>query len=85
VSDTVLLDHVKALSTSWKMLGRRLGISEGGIKNIDEENRYVVDKGMAMFAEWKGQKGEGATVGVLTEALEKIERFDLAEKIVKGT
>ena len=84
VSDTLLHDLVEDLSTSWKMLGRRLGIPEGAITNIDMEHRRVVEKGMAMFAEWKRRKGEGATVGVLREALDKTGRRDLSER-VRGT
>ena len=84
VSDTLLHDLVEDLSTSWKMLGRRLGIPEGAITNIDMERRRVVEKGMAMFAEWKRRKGEGATVGVLREALDKTGRRDLSER-VRGT
>ena len=84
VSDTLLHDLVEDLSTSWKMLGRRLGIPEGAITNIDMEHRRVVEKGMAMFAEWKRRRGEGATVGVLREALDKTGRRDLSER-VRGT
>ena len=63
------------------MLGRHLGIPEWGIKNIDEENSSVEEKGMAMFTKWKGQKGKGATVGVLIEALDRTERCDLSERV----
>ncbi|XP_073230003.1 uncharacterized protein [Porites lutea] len=81
VSETLLHDLVEDLSTSWKMLGRRLGIPEGAITNIDMEHRRVVEKGMAMFAEWKRRRGEGATVGVLREALDKTGRRDLSERV----
>ena len=84
VSDTLLHDLVEELSTSWKMLGRRLGIPEGAITNIDMEHRRVVEKGMGMFAEWKRRKGNDATVRILREALEKTGRRDLSEK-VRGT
>lgn len=84
VSDMLLHDLVEDLSTSWKMLGRRLGIPEGAITNIDIEHRRVVEKGMAMFAEWKRRKGEGATVRALREALDKTGRRDLSER-VRGT
>ena len=81
VSDTLLHDLVEDLSTSWKMLGRRLGIPEGAITNIDMEHRRVVEKGMAMFAEWKRRRGAGATMGVLREALDKTGRRDLSERV----
>ena len=81
VSDTLLHDLVEELSTSWKMLGRRLGVPEGALTNIDAEHRRVVEKGMAMFGEWKQRKVNGATVKALREALEKLGRRDLSEKV----
>lgn len=81
VSDTLLHDLVRDLCINWKMLGQCLGILEGAIKNIDMEHHHVVEKGMAMFAEWKRCKGEGATVRVLREALEKTGRRDLSERV----
>ena len=53
VSDTLLHNLVEDLSTSRKMLGRRLGIPEEAITNIDMERHRGVEKGMAMFAEWE--------------------------------
>ena len=84
VSDSLLLELVENLSTSWKMLGRHLDISNVALVNIDMEHDRVVEKAMAMFAEWKRRKGEGATVGVLRDALERIGRRDLSER-VRGT
>jgi len=81
VSDTLLHDLVKDLSITWKMLGQCLSIPEGAITNINMEHHRVVEKGMAMFAEWKRCKGEGATVSVLREALEKTGRRDLSERV----
>ena len=66
------------------MLGRRLSIPEAVLTNIDIENRRVVEKGMAMFNEWKQRCHNGTDVRVLRNALEKIGRTDLSEK-VRGT
>ncbi|XP_015753640.1 PREDICTED: serine/threonine-protein kinase PAK 6-like isoform X3 [Acropora digitifera] len=74
-------DLAEDVSTSWKMLSRRLFIPEGVIKSIDNENHRVVEKCIAMFNEWKSRCGNKATVGVLREALEKIGRRDLSEKV----
>lgn len=81
VSDTLLHEIVEELSTSWKMLGRWLGVPEAALTNIDIEQRRVIDKGMAMFVEWKRRKGDAATVRVLRDALVKIGRRDLSEKV----
>lgn len=77
-------DLAEDVSTSWKMLSRRLVIPEAVIKNIDFENHRVVEKCITMFDEWKSRHGDNATVRVLREALEKIGRRDLSEK-VRGT
>ena len=81
VSDALLHDLVEDLSTSWKMLGRRLGVPESALTNIDIEHRRVVEKGMAMFGEWKQRRVNSTTVKVLRDALEKIGRRDLSEKV----
>ena len=84
VPDTLLHDLVEDLSTSWRMLGRRLGLPEGVLKNTDSEHRRVIEKGVAMFDEWKNRKTTGATMQALRDGLEKIGRRDLSEK-VRGT
>lgn len=63
------------------MLGRRLGLVESVLKNIDSEHRRVIEKGVAMFDEWKNRKTTDATVQALMESLEKIGRRDLSEKV----
>ena len=84
VPDILLHDLVEDLSTSWRMLGRRLGLAEGVLKNIDSEHRRVIEKGVAMFDEWKNRKTTDATMLALRDGLEKIGRRDLSEK-VRGT
>lgn len=81
VPDNLVHDLVEDLSISWRMLGRRLGLSEGVLKNIDSEHRRVIEKGVAMFDEWKNRKTNDATMGALREGLEKIGRRDLSEKV----
>ncbi|KAL9959172.1 hypothetical protein ACROYT_G036266 [Oculina patagonica] len=81
VPDSLVHDLVEDLSTSWRMLGRRLGLSEGVIKNIDSEHRRVIEKGVAMFDEWKNRRTNDATMHALREGLEKIGRRDLSEKV----
>ena len=81
VPDNLVHDLVEDLSTSWRMLGRRLGLAEGVLKNIDSEHRRVIEKGEAMFDEWKNRKTTDATMQALRECLEKIGRRDLSEKV----
>lgn len=84
VPDPLLHDLVEDLSTSWRMLGRRLGLAEGVLKNVDSEHRRVIEKGVAMFDEWKNRKTTDATMQALRDGLERIGRRDLSEK-VRGT
>lgn len=81
VPDALVHDLVEDLSTSWRMLGRRLGLTEGVIKNIDSEHRRVIEKGVAMFDEWKQRKTTDATMEALRDGLEKIGRRDMSEKV----
>ena len=84
VPDKLVHDLVEDLSTSWRMLGRRLGLAENVLKNIDAEHHRVIEKGVAMFDEWKNRKTTDATAQALIEGLEKIGRRDLSEKVQKG-
>ncbi len=83
VPDTLVHNLVEDLSTDWLMLGRRLGLPEGVIKNIDSEHPRVIEKGVAMFNEWKQRKPTDATIDALSQGLEHIGRCDLSER-VKG-
>lgn len=74
-------DLVEEVSTRWKMLGRHLEIPERIIGIIDVDNQFVVDKCFAMFNDWKHRHRNNSTVRVLREALEKIGRTDLSEKV----
>lgn len=69
------------IGTYWKRLGRKFDISEAHLQNIDDENRSVYERTMAVFNRWTGKAGEKATVGVLRRALEKIEKRDLSDKV----
>ena len=81
VPGDLVYNLVEDLSTSWKMLGRRLGLTEGVLSNIDSEHRKVVEKGVGMFEEWKKRKTVDATIKALRKALELIGRRDLSERV----
>lgn len=81
VPGDLVYNLVEDLSTSWKMLGRRLGLTEGVLSNIDSEHRKVVEKGVGMFEEWKKRKTGNASMKALRKALELIGRRDLSERV----
>lgn len=81
IPEELVYDLVEDLSVSWKMLGRRLGLAEGVISNIDSEHQKVVEKGVAMFEVWKSRKTGDATMKALRKGLELIGRRDLSERV----
>ena len=81
VSDEICQDLADYISTDWKKLSRRLGISRAHLKNIAHENHDVCEQSIAMINKWRERAGEEATVGVLREALKEIERKDLSDKV----
>ena len=62
----------------WKKLGRRLGVIDPNIEEIDQAHS---EKGYHMLKHWKQDKGSAATYQALREALqhELVQRKDLAE------
>ncbi|XP_015775830.1 PREDICTED: uncharacterized protein LOC107353953 isoform X3 [Acropora digitifera] len=81
VPDEICQDLADEISKDWKKLGRRLSISAAALDNIDHENPSVWEKSIAMLNKWRENCGEEAIMKVLTEALKKIRRKDLSEKV----
>lgn len=81
LKDTCLNDISEDLGRDWKHLGRKLGISNGIINNIDEENRRVKEKSIELLLKWKRQSGNDATGEALANALIAIGRRDVAETL----
>ena len=81
LKDTRLNDLSEDLGRDWKQLGRKLGMSNNIIDNIDDENRRVKDKPIQLLLRWKRQSGNDATGEVLANALIAIGRRDVAETL----
>ena len=81
LKDARLNDISEDLGRDWKQLGRKLGISNTIIDNIDDENRRVKDKSIQLLLRWKRQSGNDATGEVLANALIAIGRRDVAETL----
>ena len=67
--------------TDWRDLGIVLGIASVFMDIIEADYSASREKASQMLLKWK-QKGNGATVGILINALAKIERKDVAEKLL---
>ena len=51
------------------------------MSNIDADLSAYREKARKVLLKWKQKKGKGATVGILINALEKIEREDVIGKL----
>lgn len=67
------------IAGKWRKLGRRLGITDESLDQIDQKQR---DKGYRMLKQWKEEKGCEATYKVLSKALKHdfVKRRDLEAK-----
>ena len=80
LKDTCLNDISEDLGRDWKQLGRKLGISNNIIDNIDDENHRVKDKSKQLLW-WARQSENDAAVEVLVNAVRAIGRRDVAETL----
>ena len=70
------------IGKKWKKLGRRLGVSDANLEEIDELHDQMSEKGYHMFKLWSEKNGSDATYQVLCDGFlnELVQRRDLAEK-----
>ena len=74
----------KSIAKDWLNLGRRLGVSDAELDEIDERWRgYLSEMAYRMLRLWKQKNASNATYRILYQALcdETVQRRDLAEKI----
>ncbi|XP_022808327.1 uncharacterized protein LOC111345311 isoform X2 [Stylophora pistillata] len=67
----------------WIKLGRRLGVKEPKLQDINQRNEQLCERGYYMLMAWKQENGSVATYQILNAALqhELVQRKDLAEQI----
>jgi len=70
------------IAEKWKKLGRRLGIIDAKLQEINRAHDQLSEKGYHMLKHWKQEKGSFATYEVLCDALEHelVQHRDLAEQ-----
>ena len=73
------------IGDKWKILGRRLKVSEE-LEIIDAQYNILSEKAFQMLKHWTQKRGSSATYRVLSGALkvELLERKDLSEKYCYG-
>ena len=66
---------------NWRDLGAVLGLTSTCMDNIDVDNSKCHEKAREVLLKWKKKEGNGAKVGILINALKKMERKDAIEKL----
>ena len=69
------------VGAEWRHLGTILGLQSSLLDFIEIDNSTYREKTWEMLHGWKRENIKGATVGILINALEKIEKRDVAEKL----
>ncbi|CAH3147686.1 unnamed protein product [Pocillopora meandrina] len=70
-----------AVGAEWRHLGAVLGLESALMDNIDADHSAYREKAWKVLQKWKQKEGNGATVGILINALEEIGRRDVIEKL----
>ncbi|PFX17719.1 putative ATP-dependent RNA helicase DDX60 [Stylophora pistillata] len=71
------------IAEKWMKLGRRLGVKDPKLQDIEQRYEQLCEKGYQMLIHWKQGYGSAATYQTLNAALQhkSVQRKDLAEKI----
>ena len=71
------------MAKDWIKLGRRLGVSDPNVVEINKAHDQYSEKGYHMLKHWKQENGSAATYQALCNALQHklVRRKDLAEKL----
>jgi len=76
-----LLPLTEEIGTCWEELGFALDLSEAIVSNIRDERKFNKERGRAVLMEWKQQHGDNATMGALADALDRLERKDIVDRL----
>ena len=68
------------IAEKWRTLGRRLGIKDPELEDIDQLHKQLSEKGYQILKLWKRREGSAATHQALCDALKRVKRKDLAQK-----
>ena len=70
------------IDTSWKNLGKRLNLPKQTIRTIDVYGGETCKKVSEMLDEWMVKEGDNATISCLADALKKIGKESIAQKLL---
>ena len=66
----------------WRHLGVALGLESAFLDNIDTDIKESPERAWKVLQKWMQKKGKEATMGILINALEEIERKDVVDKLL---
>ena len=66
----------------WRRLGVALGLESAFLDNIDTDIKESPERAWKVLQKWMQKKGKEATMGILINALEEIERKDVVDKLL---
>ena len=70
-----------AVGVNWRDLGTVLGIESVTMDDINETHSACRERARKLLLKWKQKEGSEATVEILINALEQIERKDVIGKL----
>lgn len=83
VTEMQLASISEDVGNFWRELGPVLGIPSSKIQNLDEDCRTNWDKAFSLLILWKQRGGKCATAGILSDALERIGRKTIADRVLE--
>lgn len=82
VTEKVLLELSHKISREWKDVARHLELTEGDIEHIATDYEHnIKEKVFKMLLFWKQRNGQRATYRIISEALVRAGRRDLADNL----
>lgn len=68
--------------TCWRDLGAELGLEWSVLRNVNTDKEDCREKATEVIRLWKQKEGKAATVKSLADALLRIEKKEIAEKLL---
>lgn len=84
---TVTSSHMMLIcddvGASWRDLGTQLRLPSAVVRNVENDYTLCRERAWQVLDRWKQRNGTGATLGNLTDALEKIGKRNAAQRLVE--
>lgn len=71
------------VGASWRDLGIQLRLPSAVVRNVEDDYTLCRERAWQVLDTWKQRNGTGATLGNLTDALEKIGKRNAAQRLVE--